>query len=430
MTAFLTSLYEQIDRTCLFYALQLLCAGLLFAGAAERRAAFIVRVLTSAAALLVLSPFFPCFQPSRYLPATDVLLCFAVFLGCLPFWYKLDIRRFLLFATAAASLQHIGTLAAFLLRSVPFIAERVWLFFLTDTAAFAAVYAAGRLLFAKRAAEEIHARADTVVFICLYLFVVTYMLQFLVQPDDLRVFAFYNIVCTALGLIVLFQSLTLGNLRYERAVGDRLYAEREKQYKYLQANIDEINRKTHDLKHMARLLGSMTETDRAAAAAELEANAAAYEGFAKTGSAVLDNVLTEVGIYCRANGIAFTYIADGAAISFMRPMDIVVLFKNALDNAVEAQMRLQGDERQNRSISLNLAARGCVVCLSIENYYSGGLVLEGGIPRTAKADKSAHGFGVRSIRTIAEKYGGRMQLSARNRLFRLQIVFPRKEEEN
>lgn len=40
------------------------------------------------------------------------------------------------------------------------------------------------------------------------------------------------------------------------------------------------------------------------------------------------------------NGISFTSMADGECLSFMRTRHIYALFSNALDNAVEAVMRV------------------------------------------------------------------------------------------
>lgn len=43
---------------------------------------------------------------------------------------------------------------------------------------------------------------------------------------------------------------------------------------------------------------------------------------------------------------------------------------------------------------------------------------------TTKADKSSHGFGLKSIRYLAQKYGGTMFATVRDHVFILQVTLP------
>ena len=52
--------------------------------------------------------------------------------------------------------------------------------------------------------------------------------------------------------------------------------------------------------------------------------------------------------------------------------------------------------------------------------------MQGGIPLTTKSDKNYHGFGMKSIRQVVEKYGGSLTVNAENDLFRLMILLPQK----
>lgn len=67
--------------------------------------------------------------------------------------------------------------------------------------------------------------------------------------------------------------------------------------------------------------------------------------------------------------------------------------------------------------------RGGVVSLSTNNYYEGEIVMSDGLPVTAKSDKSEHGFGLRSIKRIVEKYDGNMQIKTDGNIFILCITF-------
>ena len=62
--------------------------------------------------------------------------------------------------------------------------------------------------------------------------------------------------------------------------------------------------------------------------------------------------------------------------------------------------------------------------LHLENRCSHIPEFRDGFPVTDKKDKDRHGFGVKSIRYIAEKYNGQLFMEARNGQFILDMFFP------
>ena len=61
--------------------------------------------------------------------------------------------------------------------------------------------------------------------------------------------------------------------------------------------------------------------------------------------------------------------------------------------------------------------------LQVENYYQGPLTFQDGLPATQKAGEY-HGYGLKSIRSTAEKYGGSITISTENDIFLLCILLP------
>ena len=59
--------------------------------------------------------------------------------------------------------------------------------------------------------------------------------------------------------------------------------------------------------------------------------------------------------------------------------------------------------------------------IQVQNYYDAKLKFEEGLPLTRR-DKGSHGFGMKSIRYIAEKYNGTITVNAQNGIFVLQIL--------
>lgn len=107
-------------------------------------------------------------------------------------------------------------------------------------------------------------------------------------------------------------------------------------------------------------------------------------------------------------------------------MDLSAIFGNALDNAIESVMRVEDPEK--RLIHVTVSARKGFTLITFENYFEGELSFAGQLPVTTKGDRGFHGYGLKSIRYVAEKYGGSMTVQAEEQWFKLNILFPRPEE--
>ena len=142
----------------------------------------------------------------------------------------------------------------------------------------------------------------------------------------------------------------------------------------------------------------------------------------RTGCEPLDLLLGQKALLCEKKGIRFDCAADGKALDFLKPADIYSLLGNALDNAIEAAGQVADPER--RCIHLRAARQGNMVSVCVENLYDGSVTFENGLPQTSKADKRYHGFGMKSIRMIVEKYQGALDVQARDGAFVLSILLP------
>ena len=160
-----------------------------------------------------------------------------------------------------------------------------------------------------------------------------------------------------------------------------------------------------------------------AAFVEISREVGVYDSVVKSGNDALDTILTEKSLYCEKHGITLSCIADGAALDFVEPTDLYSFFGNALDNAIEPVERLDDPER--RSIGLVVRRCGDMASIYVENYFDGQVSFTGeGLPRTRKADGTNHGFGMRSMRQIAEACGGSLNCNASGDVFSLDALLP------
>ncbi|MCR5452913.1 MAG: GHKL domain-containing protein [Lachnospiraceae bacterium] len=198
------------------------------------------------------------------------------------------------------------------------------------------------------------------------------------------------------------------------------------QYKLSEESIALVNQKYHDLKHqIAMLKTSISSKDRENGTEYLDQmlnEIRQYEAQWRTGNQVLDTMLSAEAMKCQASDIEFTCVADGKILSFMSPMDISALFGNALDNAIESAERIS--EKRERLIYLTVDRQRDFVRIYVENRYEGEVKFKHHLPQTTKKDKSLHGYGVKSMQQIAEKYGGSIRAEAVDGWFKLSILIP------
>lgn len=202
-----------------------------------------------------------------------------------------------------------------------------------------------------------------------------------------------------------------------------LWGEAKKQYEISKENIELINQKCHDLKHqVAALRAVQDENVREQSIQEIEKSVMLYDSVVKTGNEVLDTVLTEKSLICERQNISWTCMADGRQLAFIDVVDLYTMLGNALDNAIECVSNLTDPE--HRVIAVTLYTKKDILILQIENYFDGAPVFEDGLPKSTKEQTGYHGYGLRSIRRTAEKYGGSVSVDIGDQIFLLCIVIP------
>lgn len=123
---------------------------------------------------------------------------------------------------------------------------------------------------------------------------------------------------------------------------------------------------------------------------------------------ILNAILYRYKRQCDCQNITFHTDIRSGTTTFLSDHDLTSLFCNLLDNALEAAdgiseafIELNVGKRENSPLVVITAVNSCQ-----EDPFSNGRNL----PVTNKADKSKHGFGLKSIQKVVEKYHGNMQM--------------------
>ena len=228
----------------------------------------------------------------------------------------------------------------------------------------------------------------------------------------------YALLCSAFIIVVEFNMAQNDIISQELLDMKMLLSREREQYLMIKENIEIINEKCHDLKHQISILRD-NKSDQFIS--EIEEAVMIYDSTVKTGSAVLDTLLTEKKLQCQSKDIKLTTVVSGKLLEFMDETELYSLFGNALSNAIESVGAIP--KKDMRHIALTVKQVGHMCSIHIENPYVGELVFSGGLPETTK-DKKWHGFGMKSMNRIVTSYGGVMSATAEDGVFKLDILIP------
>lgn len=407
------------------YLLQILAAELIFNRPLPRRSRFWLRLPVGAAVYAALAVVIPNFI-ARYVSGFFSLTIFLLSLGLCLFCFRARLREVLFCCVGAQLTQNLAYNVENLIYQpfAAFFSQIGWL--CLSLAVTAVVYGACWWFFARQTERcgEIRLPGQYVYAISLASALFVYTMQFLFQSygiDNLWIIRPPLILCCIAGLCLQYGLLALRNAREENQLLERFMRKEQKQYEITRNSMDLINMKAHDLKHQITLMKATGRCD-GAELAEIESAIAQYASSSNTGCKPLDAILTEKQLLCRTCGIEAAVMAQGESLAFLQPADIASLFGNLLDNAIEYERAVEPASR--RCISLNVAEKNGFVYIRVENYCPTRPEMYNGLPVTSKADKTRHGFGLRSVQYITEKYGGTMHIGAEGDLFVVSLLIP------
>ena len=275
-------------------------------------------------------------------------------------------------------------------------------------------------------ATGIKIRSTKVLVLATFFFFVDIILNAIIVYDNIggtaqNILNLYNILSCCL-IFYIQLSLIEGEIKEQEAEYISEVLKQSKiQYQLQKENINLINVKCHDIKYQIGLYSLKGGMDQKTID-ELEKMILIYDSNVNTGNTVLDVILAEKKLLCRDKNIKFSYMVDDFDFEMISEGDLYALLGNIIDNAIEAVINI---EEEKRCITLNIRKLNGFTSIQAMNYYEGTIDFsKDGFPCTKKADKDKHGYGVRSIAVITEKYGGHYMFSVDDNVFRLNITFP------
>lgn len=235
-----------------------------------------------------------------------------------------------------------------------------------------------------------------------------------------------GVVCSICGIIVVIgynNILALEKNKQEMASLEALLATQQKQYQLKKETTELINTRYHDLKKHINYLSTIdSPEEREEYLSTFKLQISLYDAFHDTGNDTLDIVLSDKDMECRKHNIALLLFLDGRQLGFLKQLDIVTIFSNAIDNGIEAVKNLPAEER---AITIRMREYDTWLAVSFENSFTGALKWKGQRLVSTKNGSGDHGYGLLSIENTVERYGGNVTVDAQDRRFVLTLLFPK-----
>ncbi len=194
------------------------------------------------------------------------------------------------------------------------------------------------------------------------------------------------------------------------------------QCKYMEHTERELRAFRHDIKNQLDLFYSLLQSnfseEAEACVKKLEEKLDQNESFSETGNLALDSILNLKLTQARGEGITVSCKSNVPKNLLLDFQDLMVILGNLLDNAIDASKKLQNEA----FISVVASYDKGMLFLFIQNAYDGRLEENGGQLQTTKAEKDLHGYGLRNVRDVLERYHGMMNFQHENRIFTVEVA--------
>ncbi len=178
----------------------------------------------------------------------------------------------------------------------------------------------------------------------------------------------------------------------------------------------------HDIKnHLLTINSYLEERNIEKAQKHISSIIGAYQGKVEvvhTGFPAVDGLLNFKLRSVSDLGIKINIKADLPSDFNFSPFDLTVILGNLIDNALQAVSQVEKD----KFIDLRMKYSKGMMIIKVSNPYKTAVKKERGKIVTTKADKENHGWGLKNVDEVLEKYNGTSKIDDDNDVFMITIA--------
>ena len=193
-------------------------------------------------------------------------------------------------------------------------------------------------------------------------------------------------------------------------------------YRELYKYQNELRMFRHDIKNRLVALMAMIREGRSEKAIkamekDLDFLEEINSNVVNSGNPVIDAILQSKLHAAKERGTVLQISTSFSEIIKIDELELGIILGNALDNAIEAVDKIS--DKEKRIIKLNIISTDDRISVSVTNHVLNDVDITN--LTTTKPDKEKHGYGIKSIQDIVQKYNGFVSFSCENRLFTTSV---------
>ncbi len=230
--------------------------------------------------------------------------------------------------------------------------------------------------------------------------------------------------------VISFILILRGNMRFtSERLANSIVSTRlevlEEDNKNLNDAYGEIAKITHDYKnHMCAMMLLAQNHKYKELTQYLEQVSSAVDNiqiYSYSGIESIDAVINNKKAIAEKLGISIDINVSPLYNLHVRSMDLCAVIVNLLDNAIEATIRL---DEMNKNMSLSISTIHSMIVVKTKNRFDSSSMIQSnnGDIETSKKNRQLHGYGLRIVKAIAEKYNGSFEFTFENDQFEAIVM--------
>lgn len=193
-------------------------------------------------------------------------------------------------------------------------------------------------------------------------------------------------------------------------------------YKATRENSDELIKIKHDIKNQLQVAYAIAQKNERTSIGildNIERKIENIEIINYCKNDILNAILTIKMLEAKRSGLSLNIKIDNSVKINMKEIDICNVFSNILDNSIEASKKCK-----NKNVTFCIFRKNNYIIIKCENAYENSFKKDSrGKMITSKLDAKNHGYGIKIIENIVNKYNGEMNIMVKNNIFKVIIIF-------
>lgn len=218
----------------------------------------------------------------------------------------------------------------------------------------------------------------------------------------------FSLICLflLLSVILLFVSYQStvqkeNTIRFLQSEADRIETD-QRYYSVLEKQNENLRIYAHDMKkHLNAIRALNQDAQIDSYLDQMSERLREYSQIGNSGNRMLDVICSKYAAECETKHIELHTDFRTANFSYIEDYDLVTVFGNLLDNAVEA-----AEKAQERYITVKTAQKNHYDVVVIQNSCAVPPQAENRELQTTKERRELHGLGLKSVAGVLQKYGG------------------------